>query len=191
MTTLALVLAMLCGAEEVVEAPPEENPRAAHPVHLGASLGTFINAYSALPAVRLAVQPSIFLRPLNEFTVLIELGAAVGVPTADTFFAEHYDYTAIAGFGYHSDHGTWEWGFRLGVGIAYYRTTIATNQPYPHFSQNVAAYTEGRGQLGLTIAPRFKLGLFAGYGSPFAYPLTQPGSWMLGGFLTGFYLDFR
>jgi hypothetical protein len=191
MTTIALVLALVCGAEEAVGAPAAETPEVTHPVHLGAALGTFINTSSAIPALRVTVQPSLFLRPLNEFTALFELGAAIGVPTADTYFSEHYNYTAIAGFAYHSDRGAWGWGFQLGVGAVWYRTTLAPHQPGRHFTQNALAYIEGRGQIGLTLDPRFKLGLFAGYGSPFVYPINQVGPLALGGFLAGLYLDFR
>lgn len=193
LTLVALLQANEPGPSSLeASAPATVEPSKTQRFGLGASAGMLANKYGAAALVRVSGEVTLFSRPLNDFVALVQVGSAVGVVLpSDGDFREHYQHTAVAGFGYRSNHELLSWGFQLGLGAAWYRASFFPGT-FP-FDTWVSAYVEGRVQLGIKLAPNFRSGLFVGYGSLLRYPWygVHQGSWFVGGGLFGLYADWR
>jgi hypothetical protein len=186
MISTVLMLALVAGAEDV--APP--SGAALWPLHLTVSAGTYLNANDAVATLRVSVEPIFYRRGRDELSAQVELGAGVGY-AIENGYSQNLDYTGVAGIVYRNDHELWEWGFRLGLGALWYRITLAPGQPFAHFQQAVLLYSEGRVHLALALGPRVRLGVFLGYGSTPYYNPNFRWTLLVGGFVTGLYVDLR
>lgn len=184
-----MVLALVCSA--VIAAGPvvEETPLVPWYVPRSATLGLFINPPMVAPHVRLTWEAAIISQPRNDLIWLVSLGSAIGVGTPSPMIA-HYQHVLLGGFGYRSDRPLLHWGFHVVAGPLWYRAAYVPGTFYK-FESRVLGYLEGRVQLGLRLTPHFRLAVYFGYASPFAFAQQFPGNTYVGGFDTGLVIDWR
>ncbi len=153
------------------------------------TLGVFINPPMVSPHVRLGWEAAILSQPRNDLIWLFQLGTGggLGVPAP---MVTHWQHTVLAGFGYRSDHAVLHWGFHVVSGPLWY---LANYRPgsFNQFESRVVGYIEGHVQLGIRLAPHFRLAVYFGYASPFTFNQRFPGNTYVGGVDTGVVLDWR
>lgn len=184
MGALAAILVSTLAVTPVTDSPPVPwfVPR-------GAAVGVFVNAPVVAPHLRLAWEAAFYAAGRDALVGLLALGTGfgLGVPAPMT---EHFQHVLLAGLGYRNTHRRLHWGFQLGLGAVWYRAAYQPGSVWA-LESRVLGYAEGRGQLGLRLAPHLVLGLYAGYASPWRFDARYPGNTYLGGVDLGLFLDWR
>ena len=182
----ALVLSSFLSASPVWE---PDKPLVPWFVPRTLTLGVFINPPMVSPHLRLGWEAAILSQPRNDLIWLFQLGTGggLGVPAP---MVTHWQHTVLAGFGYRSDHAVVHWGFHVVSGPLWYLAKYAPGA-FNQFESRVVGYIEGHVQLGIRLAPHFRLAAYFGYASPFTFNQRYPGNTYVGGLDTGIVLDWR
>ena len=182
----ALVLSSFLSASPVWE---PDKPLVPWFVPRTLTLGVFINPPMVSPHLRLGWEAAILSQPRNDLIWLFQLGTGggLGVPAP---MVTHWQHTVLAGFGYRSDHAVVHWGFYVVSGPLWYLAKYAPGA-FNQFESRVVGYIEGHVQLGIRLAPHFRLAAYFGYASPFTFNQRYPGNTYVGGLDTGIVLDWR
>ncbi len=194
-----MVLALLCSAvltaapaDQAPVTPPVESsagPLVPWLVPRSASLGVFFNAPMVAPHFRIAWHGAILSQPRNELLWVFTLGSGFGLGVPSPMLT-HSQHVLLAGFGYRSDRPLLHWGFHVAAGPVWYLATYAPGAINRDESR-VLGYIEGKAQLGIHLSPHFRLAVYFGYASPFAFNVRFPGNTYIGGIDTGLVIDWR
>ncbi|XXF80818.1 hypothetical protein P2318_13985 [Myxococcaceae bacterium GXIMD 01537] len=147
-----------------------------------------------MPQLRLQWQLTLFQDRRDALVFLAEggLGRSISLPEtavegARIPFTAFYSHPALAGLGYrnHNPSG-WYWGFQVTAGPVWYGAHYEglVNE------SRTGGLLEGRIQIGRRAGP-VALGLGVGYAEPFSVPRRSVAKDFLGGFMLGFFADWR
>lgn len=184
-----MLLAMLTSVVLAASEPASDEPLVPFYVPRSVKLGTFINAPAVSPNIRLVWEGAILEQPRNMLMWTASLGSAIGLNLQSPMTA-HYQHVVLAGAGYRSDRQLIFWGFQVSAGPVWYRAAYKPGSVY-QFENRVLGYIEGRLQLGVKLAPHFRLAAYFGYASPFTFQRQYPGNIFVGGVDVGVVVDWR
>jgi hypothetical protein len=173
----------------IAATPSSDEPLVPWYVPRSAAIGLFINPPMVSPHFRIAWEGALISQPRNDLIWTVAAGTGLGL-NPQSPMTEHYQHAAVAGLGYRSDRPLLHWGFHIAAGALWYRAGYLPGSIY-HFESRVLGYLEGRVQVGLRLAPHFRVALYFGYASPFVFNRNFPGNTFVGGIDTGFVIDWR
>ncbi len=200
MHLLALALAATLSAETAPAAPgPEHQPQAARvsledegplvPFYVprAASFGFFVSNVPTFYG-RVGWEVAFYERPRDHLTFFLDVGTGLPVSLPAELRAL-YQHVALAGVAYRSTRALLHWGFQFGGGALWYRATYPPGTR--RFESRVVAWTEGRAELGLKLAPHVVAGLYVGYASAFDSSSNFPAVNYVGGLSLGLFANWR
>ena len=153
-----------------------------------AFVGLTANAPAVSPQVLIGWNVVAYDSGPHTLSLLVDISAAflAVVPRSIQMI---YQYGASAGLGYRWETSNFALGFQVTAGALWYRLSYTKEAGFP-FDNRVVGQAAGR-VYGLWRArEHFAVGVYIGYGSPWEYPATRPGTIYLGGWQTGVYFDW-
>ncbi len=179
--TLALLLTLLART-------PEEHPVPFY-VPRSASLGFRFGENTISPEVRLGWEFGLYEVPKNHLVLLTHFEGGVATTTPQSI-RSLYQYKAIAALGYRTTRELFHFGFHLGAGAVWYRSSYVPGAGYP-FESRVVGHSEARAQVGLRATSQLIVGLALTYGLGWETNLRFPSSQFVGGLQVSVFADWR